>query len=59
MEIPYKSGTGREGRLGKTQMQHLLKQEEDLTALMQRQAKALLESITQQSTAALWSRSSF
>lgn len=40
-------------------MQHLLKQEEDLTALMQRQAKELLESITQQSTAALWSRSSF
>lgn len=49
--IPYNSGTGHEGSLGKTQMQRLLEQEEDLTPPVQRQAKVLLESITQQRTA--------
>jgi len=56
--IPYKSGTGCEESLGKTQMQCLLEQE-DLEPLVQRQAKELLESITQQRTATPWSRNSF
>lgn len=51
MEILYKSGTGHEESLGKTQMQCLLEQEKDLTAQVQRQARVLLESITQQRTA--------
>lgn len=51
VEILYKSGTGHEESLGKTQMQRLLEQEEDLTAQVHRQARVLLESITQQRTA--------
>lgn len=46
-----KCGAGHEGSQRKTQMQHSLEQEEDSTPLVQRQAQALLESITQQSTA--------
>lgn len=49
--ILYKSGTGHEENLGKTQMQCLLEQEVDLTAQVQRQARLLLESIMQQRTA--------
>lgn len=45
--ILYKSGTGHEENLGKTQMQCLLEQEVDLTAQVQRQARLLLESIMQ------------
>lgn len=50
--ILYKSGTGHEESLGKTQTRWLLEQEElDLPAQVQRQARVLLESITQQRTA--------